>query len=235
VRRACAGVYNDPIIPSVPGDDSFPGVVVHSSRYTNATDLGLVGKKVLVVGFGNSGAEISLDLVEHGATPLIVARSPSPIVPRRFIQLLQSFQHRFLVPFLRIPFAWLTLPTVLLTADCIGKAMTRLKWGRIERFGLKLTLPGPIVNFLTQFQPPLMDVGTLDAVRAGRAEITPHGIAKIEKDTVVFSDGSRQQVSGIVWATGYQVLSGHDHILDETLAKQLSRGKRAITRVTNRP
>lgn len=40
------GVYNDPIIPSIPGDKEFKGKIIHSSQYTNATDMGFAGKKV---------------------------------------------------------------------------------------------------------------------------------------------------------------------------------------------
>jgi len=57
------GIYNQPKIPSIPGLESFPGLAVHSSAYTNGSDLNLKGKNVLVIGFGNSGAEILIDLV----------------------------------------------------------------------------------------------------------------------------------------------------------------------------
>ena len=70
------GIYNDPIIPAFADMAVYNGRVVHSSRYTNATELGWVGKKVLVVGWGNSGSEIALDCVEHGALPTLLARSP---------------------------------------------------------------------------------------------------------------------------------------------------------------
>ena len=70
------GIYNDPIVPAFADMAVYNGRVVHSSRYTNATELGWVGKKVLVVGWGNSGSEIALDCVEHGALPTLLARSP---------------------------------------------------------------------------------------------------------------------------------------------------------------
>jgi indole-3-pyruvate monooxygenase len=57
------GIYNDPFIPDIRGKDNYQGTMVHSSAYTNASDLQLKGKDVLVVGFGNSGAEIAIDLV----------------------------------------------------------------------------------------------------------------------------------------------------------------------------
>lgn len=72
------GVYNDPFIPT-DFPNSFSGLQVHASRYTNATELDLVGKEVLVVGFGNSACEIGIDLVEHGVKPTMLVRSPQTI------------------------------------------------------------------------------------------------------------------------------------------------------------
>jgi putative flavoprotein involved in K+ transport len=54
------GQYRQPIVPPWPGRESFGGRTVHSSEYTNATPY--AGQRVLVVGAGNSGAEIATDL-----------------------------------------------------------------------------------------------------------------------------------------------------------------------------
>ena len=55
-----------PNVPRWPDQDLFTGSVQHSSQYKNGKHL--VGKRVLVIGFGNSGGEIAIDLTEHGAT-----------------------------------------------------------------------------------------------------------------------------------------------------------------------
>ncbi|KAK4418193.1 putative indole-3-pyruvate monooxygenase YUCCA10 [Sesamum alatum] len=64
----------DPKIPEVEGLHSFTGEVLHSTQYRNGEKF--VGKKVLVVGSGNSGMEIALDLANSGAKTSIVVRSP---------------------------------------------------------------------------------------------------------------------------------------------------------------
>jgi indole-3-pyruvate monooxygenase len=61
---AC-GWQRDPNLPCWPGMDSFPGPILHSRDYVNGEQFR--GRRVLVVGFGNSGAEIALDLAEYGA------------------------------------------------------------------------------------------------------------------------------------------------------------------------
>lgn len=64
----------DAFIPEVDGLSEFKGEVIHSTAYKSGK--GYENKKVLVVGAGNSGMEIALDLSEHGAKTSIVVRSP---------------------------------------------------------------------------------------------------------------------------------------------------------------
>ena len=54
--------------------------VIHSSDYRNPAAF--AGKRVLVVGFGNSGGEIALDLAEAGVDVTLAVRSPVQIIPR---------------------------------------------------------------------------------------------------------------------------------------------------------
>lgn len=53
------------------------------SEYTRST--GFAGKRVLVVGFGNSGAEIAIDLHEWGAKPAVAIRGPVNVLPREIL------------------------------------------------------------------------------------------------------------------------------------------------------
>lgn len=62
-----------PYMPSFTSEEKFTGEVSHSVTYRNGAKY--VGKKVLVVGVGNSGMEIALDLANIGAKPTLVARN----------------------------------------------------------------------------------------------------------------------------------------------------------------
>src|SRR5206468_9879705 len=75
------GHNHTPAFPAWPGADAFTGELIHASRYRNAAAY--VGKSVLVVGSGNTGAEIAVDLVESGAREVTIAiRTPPHIVLR---------------------------------------------------------------------------------------------------------------------------------------------------------
>ena len=85
-RRAqiviATGYSNSPVRPNWPGQEGFGGAVVHASEYRNARPF--AGRDVLVVGAGNSGAEIAADLAEGGAATVRLAiRTPPNIIPRQ--------------------------------------------------------------------------------------------------------------------------------------------------------
>jgi len=69
-----SGETAEPRVPEVEGLESFKGKVIHSTRYKNGKEF--KDEHVLVVGSGNSGMEIALDLANFGAKPSIIVRSP---------------------------------------------------------------------------------------------------------------------------------------------------------------
>jgi NAD(P)H-nitrite reductase large subunit len=75
-----SGLNAEPLIPHFPGAEKFRGRILHGGAYINATPF--AGQRVLVVGMGNTGAEIALDLCDHGAQTTISIRNGVHIVPR---------------------------------------------------------------------------------------------------------------------------------------------------------
>jgi cation diffusion facilitator CzcD-associated flavoprotein CzcO len=75
-----SGWADFPYRPSWPGSDTFRGDLIHSSEYRNTAPY--IGKRVLVVGFGNSGGEIALDLANAHIDTTLAVRGPVQILPR---------------------------------------------------------------------------------------------------------------------------------------------------------
>ena len=69
-----SGEASNPYTPEIEGLNTFPGDVLHSTQFRNGKTFR--DQNVLVVGSGNSGMEIALDLANHGANTSIVVRSP---------------------------------------------------------------------------------------------------------------------------------------------------------------
>lgn len=182
------GQNHTPKIPSFPGIDSFKGTVLHSSQYKNGSDF--KGKKVLVVGFGNSACEQAICLHEHGAFPALSVRSPVNVIPRDI----------FGLPALEI--GKLTSRFSAKLRDKLNAPLLRMLVGDITRLGLKKSKYGPLEQIEKLRKIPLLDIGTIKLIREGQIKIFPD-VSKIEQKTVAFTDNRKEDFDTIILATGY--------------------------------
>ena len=179
-----------PKLPDLPGLDTSPIPVVHSSDYHTA--LPYRGKRVLVVGFGNSAAEIAKDLYEGGAFPTLSVRSPVNIVPRELFGL---------VPLLSVSVLFSRVPAAL--ADAASAPLISLQYRNLESMGLRKAPYGPFVQVRKDGRIPLIDTGIISLMRKKRVPVMP-GVARVDEDLVVFDDGSNARFDALVLATGYR-------------------------------
>jgi cation diffusion facilitator CzcD-associated flavoprotein CzcO len=122
------GIADAPYRPSWPGSESYSGSVIHSSEYRNPVPY--TGKRVLVVGFGNSGGEIALDLANNGVEVALAVRNPVQILPRDLLGF----------PILSWAILYRRLPARLV--DVINAPVLRLAVGDIEKLGLRRAAKG---------------------------------------------------------------------------------------------
>ena len=182
------GIAATPCLPSFPGLDSFAGTIIHSSQYKNA--LAFSGQRVLVVGFGNSGGEIALDLAESGVKTTLAVRGPLQIIPRDLLGL----------PIITWALLYRHLPARIV--DCLNAPILRVALGDIERLGLTRAVKGPRQAVEEDGRVPVIDIGTLARIRDGTIAVRP-GISIIGPQTVTFQGGRRETFDSIVLATGY--------------------------------
>jgi putative flavoprotein involved in K+ transport len=181
------GHYNRAVLPAWPGRDAYRGRLLHSVDFRTGADF--AEQRVLVVGIGNSGAEIAADLVEQGASRVAVSvRTPPPIVPRELFGLLPT--QIFGLAFARLP-----APRLL---DRLGATMRRMAVGDLRKHGLEPAQWGPF----TARRPPVIDVGFLEQLKHGRIDVLP-ATERLTATGVVFADGSEQEFDAIVAATGF--------------------------------
>ena len=134
---------------------------------------------MLVVGGGNTGAEIALDLAEHGATPTLCVRTPVNVVPRDFLGIPAQ------VTSLRMR----SLPLAM--RDQVGRWASWLTFGDLSRYGLPPPALGPISSVLLRGRIPIIDVGTVDAIKRGAIAVKP-GVARCTARGAIFADGSEE-------------------------------------------
>jgi cation diffusion facilitator CzcD-associated flavoprotein CzcO len=187
------GYTRVPHRPSWPGLDGFSGKVMHSSEYKSGAAF--AGKRVLVIGFGNSGGEIAIDLVEQGAKPTLSVRGAVNVVPRDFLGL----------PILAWGIALSLLPLSL--ADAIARLVSRLVFGKIEKLGLAKLEEGPMTQIVRRGRIPLLDVGTLGHIRKGEIAVV-RGIESFTAAGARFEGGDERPFDVVVLATGYRPAVG---------------------------
>jgi cation diffusion facilitator CzcD-associated flavoprotein CzcO len=178
-----------PHSPQWPGVESFKGSVIHSTAYRNAAPY--AGKRVLVVGFGNSGAEIALELCEAGVDVTLSVRSPVCIVPRDLLGM----------PILGFSLAQRFLPARV--ADAINAPILRLAVGSIEKLGMRPAEKGPIRMIKEDCRAPVLDIGTVKKIREGAIK-TQGDIKSLLPEGVQFADGGFKRFDGVILATGFR-------------------------------
>jgi cation diffusion facilitator CzcD-associated flavoprotein CzcO len=183
----CNGHHWDPRYPDFPG--SFDGPTIHSHDYIDpSTPLDLYGKRVLVVGIGNSAVDIVSELGRKtiSDTVFLSTRSGAWVVPK----------YIFGKPADQVVKTNPRLPAG--AQRRLARALPRIFSGRMEDFGL----PTPNHNFLdahpTVSSELLGRLGSGDAVAKG-------DVAELLGDRVRFADGSVEPVDAIVYATGYKI------------------------------
>jgi cation diffusion facilitator CzcD-associated flavoprotein CzcO len=189
VTVIATGIADAPYRPSWPGSELYRGSVVHSSGYRNPAPY--AGKRVLVIGFGNSGGEIALDLADAGVDVALAVRSAVQILPRDLLGF----------PILAWAILYRRLPARLV--DFINAPVLRLAVGSIEKLGLRRAAKGPRQMVEEDGRVPLIDIGTLDKIRDGSIRIRG-GIDRLTQDGAVFADGASQQFDAIILATGFR-------------------------------
>ena len=188
------GRHSVPRLPDWPGAGDYGGRLLHSSDY--ATGAGFAGSHALVVGIGNSGAEIAVDLVEQGAAAVSVAvRSRPPITSREIagipVQLFGMALHPFPAPLV----------------DRVGKAIRRRATGDLSQYGLGEEEWGPFA----ERRPPVIDVGFLRELKAGAIEVLP-AVVSFTPEGVVTADGRQYAFDAVVAATGFT--TGLERLVD---------------------
>jgi putative flavoprotein involved in K+ transport len=195
------GHSNVPYLPGWPG--SFPGDIVHSSAYRNPEPHR--GRRMLVVGTGNSGAEIAVDLADGGAAEVSLAvRTPPSIVRRDTLGVPSQL---FGIASGRLPAA---------AVDRIAYTIRRASIPDLEPYGLPAPAR-PYSQFLARHVVPILDVGLVEAVRKGRVRIVAP-VERFDDGAAVLADGTTLSIDGVIAATGYRTglepLVGHLGVLD---------------------
>ncbi len=197
---------NRPFLPPWAGNAPASLPVVHSAQYRNPSAY--AGRRVLVVGAGNSASEIAVELAAADADVALSVRTPPNIVRR----------DTFGVPSQLLGIALRRVPERVMNP--LGAVLRRFSVPDLSAYGLPAPAGDGFTQFLRTRTVPILDHGFVDEVRAGRIRV----VAAVESidsgnGTVRLADGVSVRVDAVICATGYRPgldgVLGHLAVLDE--------------------
>lgn len=180
------GHHWDARLPDYPGH--FDGYQVHSHHYRDPFDpFDFRERRVLVVGAGNSAMDISSELAQRPLAERLF------ISMRRGVWVLPKYMDGQPADKAALP-GW--MPTSM--GRRLARAKIKRTIGRMEDYGLPKPDHEPLNGHPS--------VSGEFLTRVGCGDILPRtGIERLDGDGVVFTDGSRETVDAIIWATGYNL------------------------------
>jgi dimethylaniline monooxygenase (N-oxide forming) len=217
----CTGLHQNPYRPHFQGEETFTGRILHGAEYRRPEQI--AGKRVLIVGAGESGADVVAEVAEHAAETVLSLRRGVGVLPRKIrgrpndwltTRISHSAAHWVFLTrnpkderkrnVYRAAFFPLVLVDKLVqTAARAGRWLRRLLDGSRETGRLTTQLlkeSGGTIN--EQFGTKSDEF--VKALAAGRCR-RAGPIARFDGDCVVFEDGGEFQPEVVILCTGFEV------------------------------
>jgi dimethylaniline monooxygenase (N-oxide forming) len=181
---AATGCHHQPRLPTIPGADSFTGQQIHSTSYVDPRDL--AGRRVLVLGIGNSACDIAVEASRVADRTVLAMRRGAHVVPKQLMG----------IPIDEIAAArwWSWLPFRVQR-----RFVESLLWiirGPITSYGI----PAPDHRLFSA--PVTVSDDLLTRITHGALAVKPM-IDRFEDGTLRFADGSREDFDTVIYCTGY--------------------------------
>ncbi|KAF8649210.1 hypothetical protein AX16_005937 [Volvariella volvacea WC 439] len=217
----CAtGTLGAPLVPKVLNEKVFRGEVFHASKYQGAHPY--TGKKVVVIGAGNTSADICQDMVFHDAAEVtMVQRSKTVVVTSRTTHKMLNIFWPEGVPAEISDLKFASFPMILIKKWAKEALKTKQGYEEEVEIHKKLRKAGLDVNlgeeqggfFLMAFERLggyWFDVGCAELIYNGKVNIK-QGVEPKEfvEDGIIFSDGSKLEADVVIYATGYRWIRDH--------------------------
>ncbi|MBT8180143.1 MAG: NAD(P)/FAD-dependent oxidoreductase, partial [Eudoraea sp.] len=182
------GLNRIPNVPNWKGKDIFKGEILHAASYKNPSKF--KGKKVLVIGMGNTGAEIALDLAEAKIDVGVSIRSEIAVIPRDFLGRPIQLTAKKLA---KLPFR---------LGDIIGALVRRITFGDIKKYGLPVSKTHPRILIQEHGRTPIIDLGTIAKIKKGAIRVLKD-VLEFHENSIRFADNKIEEFDMVILATGY--------------------------------
>jgi len=201
-----SGTHAKPVIPEIPGVETFTGRIGHSIFYHTAESFR--GRRVLAVGLGESGSDIITEITKVATKCTLSVRNPTYMVPRSFHNRPPDYNDghnlQSLPPWMRMLYIAMRLNITLIWLPWLYGAKYSPGVHHNFKWHHKLARARDMFKGWPKLASPYVItkstyiIGELDA---GRVELK-QGVARIEGSKVHFKDGTAEDYDDIIWFTG---------------------------------
>lgn len=213
----CTGHSGEPRIPTFPGQDDFKGTIYHGSQHKDASEHDVSGKRVIVVGTGNSGHDIAQNFYENGAKSVTMLQRSGTYVLNAEIgghMLHEGLYDEMGPPTEDADIFSQSLPLPVQFALGVGltnriKEKEKDLLDGLAKAGFDVDFghdgSGLFRKYMTRGGGYYLDVGASQLICQGKIKIVQckEGIKGFEKETMVLKDGRKLEADIVVLATGY--------------------------------
>lgn len=198
------GPITEPQTPRLEGLETFEGETFHSAKWNHNYDL--TGKRIAVVGTGASAIQLQ-------AKALYVFQRTAPWVVPKPDMLLSDYSKSLVAKYPAIQQSWRKSVALSLNAINFGLRNPALlkPVGELAKQLLKVQIKDPVLrknvtpNFTIGCKRLLFANNYYPALQADNTTLIPHGLVKVEGNSVVAANGERHEVDVIIWGTGFEV------------------------------
>lgn len=214
----CTGHAGEPKIPSFPGQSEFKGSVYHGSQHRDAAinDGNVKGKRVVVVGTGNSGHDIAQNFYENGAQVQMLQRRGTYVISAKkgLFMLHEGMYDEHSPPTEDVDIYGQSLPIPVQFALNVDLTERIKQAEKANHDGL--TKAGFVIDYgsdgsgiyrkyVTRGGGYYIDVGASQLIIDGKIQVvqSPEGIQGFEPGALVLANGRKLDADIVVLATGY--------------------------------
>jgi cation diffusion facilitator CzcD-associated flavoprotein CzcO len=205
-----SGLLHEPVVPSLPGLDTFPGKAFHSARWDH--DVDLAGKRVAVIGTGCSSIQLVPEIQPIVGKLYVFQRTAAWVLPRMDFRF-PAFAQKL---FRRVPAAQRLLRYICdVILRTLGMIMRNAKVARLLNPAGKMILrrkvrdPELRANLTPDFtmgcKRLLMSNDYLPAMTQSNVELVPHALAGVEGSELIAANGDRVEADVIVFGSGFEL------------------------------
>ncbi|SMR45589.1 unnamed protein product [Zymoseptoria tritici ST99CH_1E4] len=213
----CTGHAGEPYIPTFPGQETFKGKVYHGSQHKDASLQGdVAGKKVVIVGTGNSGHDMAQNYHENGASVTMLQRRGTYVISASIglFMLHEGMYDEHSPPIEDADIAGQSLPIpVQFVRDAVGISRIaeaeKTSLDGLRKAGFKLDFghdgSGIYRKYITRGGGYYLDVGCSQLIIDGKIKVvqSPDGIKGFSENAIILADGRELEADVVVLATGY--------------------------------